>query len=47
MSPIYLLSKQAMDRTLAVIALLIFAPAFVVVALLVKSTSPGPVLFRQ
>lgn len=39
--------KQVIDTVGAAAALLVLAPAFLVVALLVRATSPGPVLFRQ
>src|SRR5262249_21156010 len=39
--------KRAIDLTVSVILLLVFVPLFVLIAVLVKKTSPGPVLFRQ
>ena len=39
--------KRAMDMVLASLALLVLAPAFVLVALAIKLDSPGPVFFRQ
>ena len=39
--------KQVTDRLLAVPALIVLAPLFVVVAIAIKLDSPGPVLFRQ
>jgi exopolysaccharide biosynthesis polyprenyl glycosylphosphotransferase len=39
--------KRAFDLLLAGVALILAAPAMCVVALLVRTTSPGPVLFRQ
>lgn len=39
--------KEVVDRMLAVFGLLLFAPFFLVIALLIKLTSKGPVLFRQ
>jgi Undecaprenyl-phosphate glucose phosphotransferase len=39
--------KRAMDIVLASVALVLFAPLMVVVAALIKLTSPGPVLYRQ
>jgi exopolysaccharide biosynthesis polyprenyl glycosylphosphotransferase len=39
--------KAALDRGGAAAALVLLAPLLIVVALLVKLTSPGPVLFRQ
>jgi exopolysaccharide biosynthesis polyprenyl glycosylphosphotransferase len=41
------LLKRAMDVTGAACALAAFAPVFVVIALAVKLSSPGPVFFRQ
>lgn len=42
-----LLIKEVMDRVGAAVALILLSPFLVVVALLVKLTSPGPILFRQ
>jgi exopolysaccharide biosynthesis polyprenyl glycosylphosphotransferase len=39
--------KRAMDIAGAVVALTVFAPAIAVVAVIVKVTSPGPVIFAQ
>ena len=39
--------KRALDVSIAATALVALSPALVVVALLVKRDSPGPVLFRQ
>jgi exopolysaccharide biosynthesis polyprenyl glycosylphosphotransferase len=39
--------KHAIDRTFAAMALLALAPLMLMIAGLVKLTSPGPVLFRQ
>jgi Undecaprenyl-phosphate glucose phosphotransferase len=39
--------KRAMDVTLASVALVLFAPLMAVIAVLIKLTSPGPVLYRQ
>jgi exopolysaccharide biosynthesis polyprenyl glycosylphosphotransferase len=41
------LVKSAVDRVGAALALLLLLPVLVAVALAVKTTSPGPVLFRQ
>jgi exopolysaccharide biosynthesis polyprenyl glycosylphosphotransferase len=41
------LAKRALDVVLAVIALVLSAPLFVVAALLIKRDTPGPVFFRQ
>ncbi|HEX2576651.1 MAG TPA: sugar transferase [Aquihabitans sp.] len=43
----YRVAKAAIDRGFALVALVALAPLLVVVALLVKRSSPGPVLFRQ
>ncbi len=40
-------AKHAADRVLAAVAILILAPVLLLVALLVKATSSGPVLYRQ
>ena len=42
-----LLLKRVIDVTLAIVSLLLVAPIMAVVAILVKYTSPGPILFRQ
>ena len=39
--------KHALDRILALVALVALAPLLVLIALLVRLSSPGPVLFRQ
>jgi Undecaprenyl-phosphate glucose phosphotransferase len=39
--------KRVMDVLLALVALAVFAPLMAVIAVLVKLTSPGPVLYRQ
>ncbi|MGF1457255.1 MAG: undecaprenyl-phosphate glucose phosphotransferase [Alphaproteobacteria bacterium] len=41
------LAKIAMDKVLSAILLLGLSPLFLVVAILIKATSPGPVFFRQ
>lgn len=45
--PGYQLGKRVMDVVLAGAVLIALSPVMLVVALLVKATSPGPVLFRQ
>ena len=40
-------AKRALDITISLIALIILAPVMVILAIAVKRTSPGPVLFRQ
>jgi polysaccharide biosynthesis protein PslA len=42
-----MLLKRALDLVIAGTALLLLGPALLVIALLVKLDSPGPVLFRQ
>ena len=39
--------KNAMDRVVAFLALLFLAPFFLLIALIIKLTSPGPVIFKQ
>jgi sugar transferase (PEP-CTERM system associated) len=39
--------KRAMDLALSIFGLMVFSPLFLVLALLVKLTSPGPVFYRQ
>ena len=41
------IAKQAIDFAGAAILLLLLAPVFLVVAALIRYTSPGPILFRQ
>lgn len=44
---ILLLVKRVTDMTLGTAALILASPIMVAVALLIKATSPGPVIFRQ
>lgn len=46
-SPAYLAMKRALDMAVALIGLVLTAPAMALAALAIKLTSPGPVLFRQ
>jgi exopolysaccharide biosynthesis polyprenyl glycosylphosphotransferase len=39
--------KRVMDVVLSAVALLVLSPVFAVIALVIKLTSPGPVLYRQ
>jgi exopolysaccharide biosynthesis polyprenyl glycosylphosphotransferase len=39
--------KQVIDFTFALIAIILLAIPFVIIGLLIKLTSPGPILFRQ
>ncbi|MBI5853935.1 MAG: sugar transferase, partial [Nitrospirae bacterium] len=41
------MSKRAFDLVCAVVALLVCWPVFVIMAILIKLDSPGPILFRQ
>jgi exopolysaccharide biosynthesis polyprenyl glycosylphosphotransferase len=41
------LIKHGVDRAVAAVALLVLAPVLLALALMVKLTSPGPVLYRQ
>ena len=41
------LAKQALDMVGALLFLVVFSPVFVLVAAIIRFTSPGPVLFRQ
>ena len=43
----YLLYKRALDVVLSILVLIAFLPLFVLIALLIKFDSPGPILFRQ
>jgi lipopolysaccharide/colanic/teichoic acid biosynthesis glycosyltransferase len=40
-------AKRVFDVTAASLALLFFAPLFLAIAIAIKTTSPGPVFFRQ
>lgn len=40
-------SKRAFDLAVALTALIVLSPLLIVVAVLVRATTPGPVLFRQ
>jgi lipopolysaccharide/colanic/teichoic acid biosynthesis glycosyltransferase len=44
---VYFASKRVLDFILAFIALLLFSPLFLMVAILIKLDSPGPILFKQ
>jgi lipopolysaccharide/colanic/teichoic acid biosynthesis glycosyltransferase len=39
--------KRILDFTIAAISLVVLSPLLIVVALLVRATSPGPIFFRQ
>jgi Undecaprenyl-phosphate glucose phosphotransferase len=39
--------KRLMDVALSIVAIVLLAPLMTVIALLVKATSPGPILYRQ
>jgi len=39
--------KDIFDRIFAVVALILLAPLFIVIAIAIKATSPGPVFFKQ
>jgi exopolysaccharide biosynthesis polyprenyl glycosylphosphotransferase len=41
------LVKRVIDIIGSIVGLILFSPVFLIIALLVKFTSPGPVLFRQ
>lgn len=43
---IYELAKRTFDLTLAILGILLCAPLFAILAILIKLDSPGPVLFR-
>lgn len=45
--PYYLACKRALDIVLASAAILLLSPVLIVVAVLIKLTSRGPVLFKQ
>ncbi|RYU12673.1 sugar transferase [Nocardioides iriomotensis] len=39
--------RNVFDRSVAAVALVLLSPVLLVISILVKATSPGPVLFRQ
>jgi len=41
------LAKEMMDKIFALIALILLAPLFLVIAICIKTSSPGPVFFKQ
>jgi O-antigen biosynthesis protein WbqP len=43
----YIFIKQTLDCALALIGMLLLWPFFLIIAILIKSTSRGPILFRQ
>ncbi|MEK4514269.1 sugar transferase [Paenibacillus sp. FSL H8-0122] len=43
----YMIVKQTLDFILALIGMLLLWPFFLIIAIVIKSTSKGPVLFRQ
>jgi len=45
--PTAALSKAVLDRTVALIAIILLSPVLLATALAVKMSSPGPVLFKQ
>jgi lipopolysaccharide/colanic/teichoic acid biosynthesis glycosyltransferase len=45
--PVYFVSKRMLDFFLAILALIVLSPLILVVAILIKLDSPGPILFRQ
>jgi len=42
-----LIAKRVLDIVVAAIALVVLAPALIVIAILIKLDSPGPIFFRQ
>jgi exopolysaccharide biosynthesis polyprenyl glycosylphosphotransferase len=45
--PAALLLKSTIDLTASALAVVVLAPVFAAIAVLVKTTSPGPIFFRQ
>ena len=41
------LEKRVLDLVISGLAMIVLAPAFLIIALLIKATSPGPVFYRQ
>lgn len=46
-APSHALSKRCFDFCLALFIIILFAPGLLAIALAIKATSPGPILFRQ
>jgi lipopolysaccharide/colanic/teichoic acid biosynthesis glycosyltransferase len=46
-SPAHRLAKRSLDVVVAAVALTILLPAFALIALLVRVSSPGPIILRQ
>ncbi len=44
---VFLINKRLLDVLISFIGLLLFSPLFVIIAILIKRDSPGPVLFSQ
>ena len=43
----HMMAKRVLDVVGAIIGLVLLAPLFIIIALAIKATSPGPVFFRQ
>lgn len=43
----YIYIKRILDSVLSIIAMLVLWPVFLLIAVLIKASSPGPVLFKQ
>lgn len=43
----YRIIKWIIDRTLAFMGLIVLSPVFIILMIMIKVTSPGPVLFKQ
>jgi hypothetical protein len=46
-NPLGLALKNVMDRAVALVAIIIFSPLLLGIAIAIKLTSPGPILFKQ
>jgi len=44
---LYQIAKRSLDLTASILALIVGGPLFLLIALLIKLDSPGPVIFRQ
>lgn len=44
---VYLFFKRVLDIILSILAIIVFSPLFIIISILIKLTSKGPVLFRQ
>ena len=46
-NPFISILKEIFDKTIAIVALIILSPFFIIISVLIKLDSPGPVFFIQ